>query len=51
MTSERQIVANRQNALKSTGPRTPGGRATRHCQGVEPPKAAEVSREVGVLEK
>jgi hypothetical protein len=27
MTSERQLAANRQNALKSTGPRTPAGRA------------------------
>lgn len=27
MTSERQIEANRQNAVKSTGPRTPGGKA------------------------
>ncbi len=27
MTSERQIEANRQNAMKSTGPRTPEGKA------------------------
>jgi hypothetical protein len=27
MTSPRQIAANRENARKSTGPRTPGGRA------------------------
>lgn len=27
MTSERQVEANRQNAKKSTGPRTPGGKA------------------------
>jgi len=27
MTSERQVEANRQNAKKSTGPRTPAGKA------------------------
>ena len=27
MTSERQLATNRQNALNSTGPRTPAGRA------------------------
>ncbi len=28
MTSEKQIRANRRNALKSTGPKTPEGKAT-----------------------
>jgi hypothetical protein len=35
MTSEAQLVANRQNALKSTGPRTPEGKAVVALNGMK----------------
>jgi len=35
MTSERQVEANRQNAKKSTGPRTPAGKAVVALNGMK----------------
>jgi len=35
MTSERQVEANRQNAQKSTGPRTPAGKAVVALNGIK----------------
>ena len=35
MTSERQAKANRQNATKSTGPRTPAGKAVLALNGIK----------------
>ena len=43
MTSEAQLVANRQNALKSTGPRTPEGKAIVALNGT---KHGLLSREI-----
>jgi hypothetical protein len=48
MTSVRQIEANRRNALKSTGPNTPGGRERSRCNAVRHGLTAETV--IGALE-
>ena len=41
MTSDRQIEANRRNALKSTGPKTEAGKRTSRCNAVRHGLTAE----------
>jgi hypothetical protein len=48
MTSDRQIEANRRNALKSTGPKTESGKQTSRCNAVRHGLTAETV--IGTLE-